>query len=465
MRLYPALIVLLLLPAPVQAQPVLVQHPELAALAAQVSATRERETDSRLVAFGTRHSLSDTVSETRGIGAARRWIQARFDDLSRSCGDCLSIQTPSQTVTGARVPKPTQIMDVLAIQRGTGDPDRVIVISAHLDSRNSDALDGNRDAPGANDDASGVSAVLEAARILSTRKFPATIVYAVLSGEEQGLLGARVLADYAVAQNWRVEADLNNDIIGNTRGSSGLMDNSHVRVFSEGIRTNATAAEIEHSHDTGGESDSPSRNIARLLQGLADAYLDGFSVKTIYRPDRFGRGGDHREMLNQGFAAVRITEAAENYTRQHQNVRVENGIHYGDVLEGVDFDYLSQVTRLNVIALAALALAPAPPAGVAIAGAVTPDTVVSWKPSADASVHRVWWRDTSQPQWRFNRQAMGDSLKLTGTNIDDWFFGVSAVGADGYESPVVFPGASGSFDRMPPTAPHEVLIPLGAAQR
>ena len=270
-------------------------------------------------------------------------------------------------------------MDVLAVQRGTSDPGRVIVISAHMDSRNSDALDARGDAPGANDDASGVSAVLEAARVLSARKFPATIVYAVLSGEEQGLFGGKVLADHAVAQGWQVEADLNNDIIGNTRGLSGVMDNSHVRIFSEGSRTNETpAAGAGPSRCRRGER-QPSRNIARFMQGLADATMNGFSVKMVYRPDRFARGGDHREMLNQGFPAVRITEAAENYTRQHQNVRVENGIHYGDVLEGVDFDYLAQVTRLNVITLAALALAPAPPTGVTIAGAVTPDTVVSWK--------------------------------------------------------------------------------------
>jgi acetylornithine deacetylase/succinyl-diaminopimelate desuccinylase-like protein len=398
-------------------------------------------------------------SDTRGIGAARRWVEARFSDLSKSCGGCLEIQTPSETVTGARVPTPTEVMDVLAVQRGTSDPDRVIVISAHMDSRNSDPLDGKGDAPGANDDASGVSAVLEAARILSAKKFPATIVYAVLSGEEQGLFGGKVLADHAADAGWRVEADLNNDIIGNSHGQSGAMDNSHVRIFSEGSRTNETQAQARASHDTGGEADSASRNVARFMQGLAGAYMKGFSARLIYRPDRFGRGGDHREMLNQGFPAVRITEAAENYTRQHQNVRVENAINYGDVLEGVDFDYLAQVTRLNVIALAALAQAPAPPAGVAITGAVTPDTVVTWKPGVDASLHRVWWRDTTEPQWRFNREGTGDSLTLAGINIDDWFFGVSAVGADGYESPVVYPGASGSFDRMPPTAPHETFIP------
>ena len=242
-------------------------------------------------------------------------------------------------------------------------------------------------------------------------------------------------------------------------GKAGVIDNSHVRVFSEGSRATESADQARMRHNVGGESDSPSRNLARFMEGMADAYMNGFSVKPIYRPDRFGRGGDHLEMLAQGFPAVRITEVAENYTRQHQTVRVENGIAYGDVLEGVDFDYLAQVTRLNVITLAALALAPAPPTGVTITGAVTPDTVVSWKESADAAAHRVWWRDTTEPQWRFNRQAMGNSLTLSGINIDDWFFGVSAVGADGYESPVVYPGASGSFDRIPPSQPAAPFIP------
>lgn len=440
------------------AQPVLNQHPELAQLAAQVSPERERATDTRLVGFGTRHTLSDTVSDSRGIGAARRWVAAQFADMAKACGGCLTIQTPSETFTGARIPKPAAVMDVLAIQRGTSDPGRVIVISAHVDSINGNVVNGQKyadaqgDAPGANDDASGVSAVLEAARILSARKFPATIVYAVLTGEEQGLYGGRVLADTAVAQGWRVEADLNNDIIGNIHGQSGLIDNSHVRIFSEGSRTAESVDQARTRHNVGGEEDSASRNLARFMQGLADAYMNGFSARLIYRPDRFGRGGDHLEMLAQGFPAVRISEAAENYTRQHQTVRVENGIAYGDVLSGVDFDYLAQVTRLNVITLAALALAPAPPTGVTIAGAVTPDTLVSWKDSADAPNHRVWWRDTTLPQWRFNRPASGNSLTLAGINIDDWFFGVSAIGADGYESPVVYPDASGSFERMAPVA-------------
>ena len=441
-------------PPPSAALPLGGEQPLLHALAAEVSTERLQATDARLVAFGTRHTLSDTVSETRGIGGARRWVQGEFKALSEACGGCLQIDTPAQTFTGARIPTPTAVMDVLAIQRGTTDPERVVVISAHIDSINSNVLDFKTDAPGANDDGSGTSAVLEAARLLSRHKFPATIVYAVLSGEEQGLYGGKVLADYAVAHNWRVEADLNNDIVGNSHGLSGTIDNTHVRVFSEGARTNETAEQARQRQGSGGELDSPSRNLARLLQTLADRYLADLQVKMMYRPDRFHRGGDQMEMLKQGYPAVRITEAAENYTRQHQTIRVENGIHYGDLPDQVDFPYLAKVTRLNVIGLAALASAPSPPTDVALAGAVTADTTVRWSPAPGASAYRVWWRDTTEPQWRYSRVVQGATeAKLVGVNIDDWFFGVSSLSPDGWESPVVAPGPSASFERLAPTAP------------
>jgi hypothetical protein len=287
----------------------------------------------------------------------------------------------------------------------------------------------------------------------------------VLSGEEQGLYGGKVLADYAVAQGWRVEADLNNDIVGNIHGQGGEIDNTHVRVFSEGSRTTETSAQAAARHDAGGEVDSPSRNLARFIQGLAERNLTDLGVKMIYRPDRVGRGGDQREMLNQGFPAVRVSEAAEDYTRQHQTVRVDHGVRYGDVIEGVDFPYLAKVTRLNVIALAALASAPEPPRNVVLSGAVTPDTTLKWTPSPGAVAYRIWWRDTTDPQWRHGRSAGPETqATLEGVNIDDWIFGVSAIGPDGFESPVVFPGASGSFERVPPSAqpaPPVLLAPTG----
>jgi Zn-dependent M28 family amino/carboxypeptidase len=430
------------------AQPLPTEHPLLHTLTAEVSPDREKATIARLVAFGTRHTLSDTKSDKRGIGAARRWVAAEFAAMSKDCGGCLTVETPAQTFTGKRIPQPAEVMDVLAIQRGTTDPNRVIVISGHIDSRVTDVMNVTADAPGANDDASGVAAVMEAARVLSKHKFPATLVFAVLSGEEQGLYGGKVLADYATAKGWQVEADLNNDIVGNSEGLTGTRETTRVRVFSEGTRTIETPAEADKRRYNGGEVDSPSRQLARMMDGLADRYLGNFDVTMVYRTDRFGRGGDQVEMLKAGFPSVRVTEANENYNRQHQDLRTENGIKYGDVLDGVDFAYLGQVTRLNVISMAAMAMAPAPPTGVDISGAVSVDTTVKWTPAPDAAAYRLWWRSTTDPQWRYSRDAAptGQAV-LKAINIDDWFFGVSAVSADGYESPVVFPGAAGSWAR------------------
>jgi len=426
-------------------------HPLLRDVSEAVSSDQLQATIERLVGFGTRHTASDTRSNSRGIGAARRWVGGRFETISQACGGCLEIKTPSQTFNGDRLPGPTEVVDVLAIQRGASDPGRVIVISGHLDSRNSDANDFRRDAPGANDDGSGTAAVIEAARILSQHRFAATLVYAVLSGEEEGLYGGKVLADYAHAQNWRVEADLNNDIIGNTEGITGIHDNTHVRVFSEGTRAIETQDEANRRRYNGGEVDSPSRNLARFIERLGDQYLTNLHVEMVYRTDRFGRGGDQVPMVEAGYPAVRITEAQENYNRQHQDVRIENGVHYGDVISGVDFSYLAQVARLNIVAMAALASAPAPPQGVAIAGNVSPDTSLSWNAVEGARSYRVWWRTTTDPQWRWSRSAGGASgLKLQNVVIDDYFFGVAAVSGDGYESPIEFPGVAGAFFPQPP---------------
>jgi len=424
--------------------------PLLREIAATVDANELHATISRLVGFGTRHTLSDTRSDTRGIGAARRWVQARFGTIARDCGQCLDIVTPSQVVTGPRVPQPTDVVNVLAIQRGMTDPQRVILITAHLDSRVSDIMDSTRDAPGANDDGSGVAAVIEAARVLSKHKLRATLVYGVLSGEEQGLYGGKLLADYARAQGWQVEADLNNDIVGNSNGADGVHDNSTVRVFSEGTKALETPAQANRRRYNGGEVDSPSRNLARFIAGLAERTLANLRVRLVYRTDRYGRGGDQVPLLEAGFPAVRVTEAHEDYTRQHQDVRVENGIRYGDTMDGVDFAYLAQVTRLNLVTLAALAQAPAPPKGVTIEGAVTPHTTLKWQPQAGVAGYRVWWRDTTAPQWQHSRYvdaaaAQPNQLTLANIVIDDWFFGVSAVAPDGHESPVVFPGDAGSF--------------------
>jgi hypothetical protein len=421
-------------------------QPLLHDLARQVSAEQLHATIQTLVGFGTRHTLSDTTSATRGVGAAERWAAGRFKAMGERCGGCLEIVTPSEVFTGKRIPTPTSVGAVVAIQRGTSDPDRVVLITAHIDSRVTDVMNATSDAPGANDDGSGVAAVMEAARLLSAHRFPATVVYSVEAGEEQGLYGAKAVADYAKAHGWRVEADLNNDIVGNTHGQDGRTVSDYVRVFSEGTRQTETPEQATGRHQNGGELDAPSREVARFIAGLAPRYLDGFRAELVYRTDRYGRGGDQERFLEAGYPAVRLTEADENYTRQHQDLRTEAGVAYGDVIGGVDFPYLAQVTRLDIVALAALASAPAPPTKVAIAGAVTPDTRLSWAPSPGASTYRVWWRETTQAPREHSRTA-GDatSLTLKGVNIDDSLFGVSAVSADGFASPVEFPGPAGAF--------------------
>ncbi len=420
------------------------------AVVAAVDPVQLRATITQLVSYGTRHTASETVSDTRGIGAARRWVAGRFAQIGQACGGCLTIATPSQVFIGPRLPGDTEVMDILAIQKGTSDADRVVLIAGHLDSRVTDVLNAISEAPGANDDASGVAAVIESARVLSRQRFAATIVYAVLSGEEQGLFGGKVLADHARAQGWRVEADLNNDIVGNSAGEDGVQDRGTIRIFSEGTKATETQKQADARRYRGGEVDSPSRNIARYMAMVAARDMADFKVKMVYRTDRFGRGGDQVPMLEAGYPAVRVTEAHEHYDRQHQDLRVENGRVFGDTIDFVDFDYLAQVTRLNALTLASMAAAPAPPTGVAIEGAVQHDTTVSWQPVPGAVGYRVWWRDTTAAQWQNHRDVRvvdGAATRLVLPNvvIDDWAFGVSAVDATGNESPIVYPGDAGSY--------------------
>lgn len=445
----PILISLLAAPLLIAAGPV--PHAELQALPAQVQEGRLKATIEKLVSFGTRHTLSDRTSPTRGIGAAERWAADEFRAISAECGGCLAVEVPMQAFTGRRIPGTANIGAIVAVQKGTTDPDRVILITGHIDSRVTDPMNATDDAPGANDDGSGTSAVFEAARVLSKYKFPATLVFAALEGEEQGLYGGKVIASLAKARGWQVEANLNNDIVGNVHGSSGAVVRDRVRVFSEGTKTVETPEQANQRRYNGGEVDSPSRNIARFLDGIAATYLKKFDVTMIYRTDRFGRGGDQTELLNAGYPAVRITEAAEHYDRQHQDLRTENGRAYGDVISGVDFPYLAQVTRLNVVAMAALARAPAPPEGVKIEGAVSPDTTISWTPVKNAAAYRIYWRGTTDAQWSSARmkETTATSEVLKGVVIDDWFFGVASVSADGFESPVVFPGPAGAFISKP----------------
>ena len=430
------------------------------AIAVNVSDQSLRAMVERLVSFGTRHTLSSQTDPKRGIGASLRWTESEFRRYARACRGCLTITTPSDVVTGRRVPTPTKVTNVFAIQRGTTNPDRVVIISGHIDSRVTDVMDATKDAPGANDDGSGTAAVIEAARVLSRHKFPNTIVYAVLSGEEQGLLGGKIMADYAKAQGWDVIANLNNDIIGNSCGSDGHCDAAHVRVFSEGPRWQGREDLAARQRSLGGENDSPSRNLSRYVAGLAEDLGLGLDVRQIWRNDRFGRGGDHTEMLNAGYPAIRFTVAVENYDHQHQDLRVENGIEYGDTVDKMDFPYLRKVTQLNVAALAALARTAAVPAPT-VEGAVSTDTSLTWEPVRGAAAYIVRWRPTNAAHWERSLRvdaasglqtvaaAQGKPAQLRavlkGVRVDDYIFGVSSVSAEGFESPVASAVPGGAF--------------------
>jgi hypothetical protein len=437
--------------AAAQEPPAVSAAPKLHAIAAAPTPARIEADIRKLVSFGTRHTLSDTESGTRGIGAARRWIFAEFERISRDCGGCLEVRYVSDTISGeTRIPDPVEVVSVIAIQRGTADPNRYVIMSGDIDSRVTDVMDFTSDSPGANDNASGVAGTLEAARVLTKHRFPGSIVYAALAGEEQGLIGGRILAEHAKREGWRIEAVLNNDMIGNIAGINGVIDNTTARVFAEGTRATETPEEARIRRFTGGEVDSPTRNLARYVDRMA-AYVPNLDTMMVYRLDRFGRGGHHRPFNDLGYPAVRIMETNEHYDRQHQDLRTEDGIVYGDTIDGVDFDYAARLTALNAVSLAGMAWAPPPPADVTIEGAVTANTTLKWSrpPAAQApnlAGYRVYWRLTTEPQWT-RSVYVGDVTEHTLKNvvIDNYFFGVAAVAKDGTESPVVFPGAAGSF--------------------
>ena len=421
-------------------------------LAAAASADRIEKDIRTLVSFGTRHTLSETESDTRGIGAARRWVEQEFKNISRECGGCLEVFTVGDVISGERrIPDPTDVVNVVAIQRGTLDPDRMVMMAGDIDSRVSDPLNGTSDSPGANDNASGLAGTIEAARVLSKHKFSGSIVYAGLSGEEQGLFGGKILVERALANGWRIKAVLNNDMIGNITGIDGVTDNSTARVFSEGTRYVETEEEAAIRRRSGGEVDSPSRNIARYVDRMADEFIPNLDVMMIYRLDRFGRGGHHRPFNERGIPGVRIMETHEHYNRQHQDLRTEDGIAYGDVIEGVNFDYARKLTALNIVSLAGMAAAPPFPSNVAIEGAVQPSTTLSWsipegKAAENLAGYKVYWRLTTDAQWSRSRYVgLVDTYTLENIVIDNYLFGVASVSKDGYESPVVFPGATGSF--------------------
>lgn len=411
-----------------------------------VAPSAERiESDIRtLVNFGTRHTLSDTVSATRGIGAARRWVKSSFDEVSKNCNNCLEVSYLGDLVKadGSRIVTDTKVVNVMAIQRGTTYPNRYVIMSGDIDSRVSDANNFTSDSPGANDNASGLAGTIEAARVLSKYKFPVSIIYVGLSGEEQGLYGGKIMAKYAKEKNWDIIAVLNNDMIGNIEGIDGVIDNSTFRVFSEAISVKTTDKERNSMRFYGGEVDGTSRQLARYVDKLTEKYMTNLDAIMIYRLDRFGRGGHHRPFNDEGFTGVRIMETHENYNRQHQDIRVENGIKYGDVLAGVNFEYAAKLTAVNCLTLASLAAAPLEPQNVMIAGAVEPSTRLKWDEVADKNSigYKIYWRDTTSPQWQYSR-FVGKITDYTLKNIviDNFLFGVVSVGENGAESLVQFP--------------------------
>ncbi|MDZ3830392.1 MAG: M28 family metallopeptidase [Sphingopyxis sp.] len=398
----------------------------------------------KLVSFGTRHTLSSSTDPKRGIGAARNWGAAELERIGKDCGGCLTVERIADRFEGPRAPDGVIVENILAIQQGSGDPAHVIMISGHIDSRVSDPLDFTSDAPGANDDASGTALVIEAARLLSKQKHRATIVYALLSGEEQGLWGGRLLARHAKEQGWQVAALLNNDIVGGTLGTEGAVVTDRVRVFSEGIRASEDMKAQMARRGIGGEDDGPSRALAKAaVRAAGNAPAIGLEVLAVRRPDRFRRGGDHLPALELGYPAIRFTAGVEDYDHQHQDVRTEGDRKYGDTVDEMDFPYLARVTALNVALAGELAAAPPAPDGVSLDGAVSSNTMVRWSPVKGAAAYRVHWRRADRPDWtesRLTAAAADNELLLDGVQIDDHFFGVSSVSADGHESIVTFGG-------------------------
>lgn len=423
-------------------------NPQIVKIVDEISPARIEASMRKLVGFGTRHTLGDAKDPVRGIGAARRWIREEFERYSREAGGRLIvtedafIQQPTQ-----RVKEPVEIVNIVATLPGTQPTarDRVVVVAGHYDSICFPYDDTKCDAPGASDDASGTAAVLEMARVMSRYEFDATIVFLAVAGEEQGLLGSTHWAEEARKKQLRIEAMITNDIVGNTFGGNGIRENARLRVFSEGVPSNETPAEARLRQSVGGENDSPSRQLARYVKEIGERYLNNFEVTLVFRRDRYGRGGDHIPFLQAGYPAIRFTEPNEDFNRQHQRVREENGIRYGDVIEMVDFDYIARVARINAATLAGIALAPAAPTAVTFKSARQQyDAVLTWTPSPEPDVtgYRILWRETWQPFWQRSLEVGSvTEVVLPGLSKDDYFFAVQALDKDGNAGLPVFPRA------------------------
>lgn len=417
--------------------------PRLYEIINEVSVERIKKDVATLANFGTRHSLSDTVSTTRGIGAARRWIKESFETISKDCDQCLDVYFQKNLVKQGennRIPKDVWIVNVVAVQTGSKYPNRFMIMSGDIDSRISDPNNFTDDAPGANDNASGMAGTLEAARVLSKYQFENSIIYLGLSGEEQGLFGGKGFAEYAKEKGWEIIGVFNNDMIGNSSGVDGVVSNRDFRIFSEPVPPTESEEARKARRFYGGEVDGISRQLARYVYATTKKYMPEMNPMMIYRLDRFGRGGHHRPFNDEGFAGIRIMEAHENYNQQHQDLRTENGIEYGDKLEFVDFEYAQKLTSINAINLASLAWSPPAPKNVSIGGIVEPAARLKWDAVDGAVGYKVYWRDTTSPTWDNSYFVSSQTeCTLTGIVIDNYFFGVAAVGANGHESVVVFP--------------------------
>ncbi|MGE3467770.1 MAG: M20/M25/M40 family metallo-hydrolase [Pyrinomonadaceae bacterium] len=428
-----------------QRSPTSKPNAEITKMIGEVSAKRIEADIRKLVSFGTRNTLSEQDNPTRGIGAARDWLYSEFQRISADCGGCLDVQKQSFVQPKAnRIPEPTTLTNVFAVLKGTTDPERVYVVSGHYDSMCSSPTNATCDAPGANDDASGTAVSVELARVMSKRKFDATIVFMAVPGEEQGLLGAAYYAEEAKKAKTNIEAMFTNDIVGGVTTHKNSQFRNKVRVFSEGVPSDETQREAATRRSVGGENDSESRQIARYIKEQSERYLKGFGAWMIYRRDRYGRGGDHIPFVERGFAGVRFTEPDEDYTHQHQNVRTDDkGVFYGDTPEYVDFAYVANVCRVNLIALASLANAPAKPKNVGlVTGGLNNDSVLRWDANTDTDIagYEIVWRDTTAAEWT-NSKPVGNvtTYTLKAMSKDNFFFGVRAVDKDGNKSPVVYP--------------------------
>ena len=419
--------------------------PQITAALADISAQRIQANIEKLVSFQTRLTLSaqdpDSIKAGHGIGAAREWIKAEFESYSRACGGCLEVKTDSFTENPAdRIPKPTAITNIYAVLNGT-DPEnakRIVLVTGHYDSRNGDTLDATGIAPGANDDGSGTAVSLECARVLSKLKFPGTIIFLTVAGEEQGLNGSAHFAKMAKDQGWDIEAALNNDIVGGDR--SPQQNPGMVRVFSEGVPLAATDAELRRIRNLGGENDSASRQLARYVAEVGRTYQTAAKPLVVFRLDRYLRGGDHISFNEQGYAAVRLTEYREDYNHQHQNVRTENGIEYGDVPKFVNFDYVANVARVNAATLASLASAPASPAKVRLqTKQLENDSTLTWEAAPGAASYEVLWRDTASPEWEQAKSVGNGTHTMLLLSKDNVIFAVRALDSAGHRSLPVVP--------------------------